>query len=283
MSRIFLLMLLSAALLTAEFSQAQVNVDGKPRVLVLIDEKVSGVLGTTGWEVPRQSEISLLAQLRSDEFMILDPETTRRNIDRNRGLRLLEGDERSATAAGLALGAELSIIGTAISKPAGAKLLGTQLQSIQATVTARVVKNDTGEVIGSASATASKAHIDEVQGGSLALAEASAALAKKLLPQLAKATGQIEQGTRGIEVTIAGLKSYRQLDYLLYYFETDLPGMTQVFLRDFTNTVATVRLEYDRTAQVLARKVARESFNGFRLEPTEVTGNQLQLSVIGNR
>ncbi|MEM6302291.1 MAG: hypothetical protein AAF749_11170, partial [Pseudomonadota bacterium] len=156
MSRIFLLiMLLSAALVTAEISQAQVNVDGKPRVLVLIDEKVSGVLGTTGWEVPRQSEISLLAQLRSDEFMILDPETTRRNIDRNRGLRLLEGDERSATAAGLAMGAELSIIGTAISKPAGAKLLGTQLQSIQATVTARVVKNDTGEVIGSASATAS--------------------------------------------------------------------------------------------------------------------------------
>ena len=101
--------------------------------------------------------------------------------------------------------------------------------------------------------------------------------------QVLAATDRVDGAARGIEVTIAGLKSYRQLDYLLYYFETDVEGMTQVYLRDFTNTVATVRLEYDGTTQALARKVARESFKGFRLEPTEVTGNQLQFSVIGSR
>lgn len=263
-------------------AHAEVRVDGRPRVLVLIDEKVTGILGTTGWEVPNQTELSLIEHMRSDEFVLLDPKTLRHNIDRNRGLRLLEGDERSAAAAGLSVGAEISVLGTAISKPAGAKLFGSQLQSIQATVTARVVVNDTGEVVGSASATASQAHIDELQGGVIALAKATEKLAASLLPQILAAANPTSEVTRGIDVTIAGLKSYRQLDYLLYFLETDVPGMTQVFLRDFTNTVATVRLEYDGTAQLLARKVARESFKGFRLEPTEVTANQLQFAVIGN-
>ncbi|NND68435.1 MAG: hypothetical protein HKN19_12680 [Halioglobus sp.] len=268
--------------LLASLAHAQVSVDGRPRVLVLFDEKVMGILGTTGWEVPNQTELTLIELLRSDGFVLLDPQTLRRNIDRNRGLRLLEGDQRAATATGLAVGAELSILGTAISKPAGAKLFGTQMQSIQATVTARVVLNDTGEVVGTATATAAKASLDEVQGGVIALEEATKKLAADLLPQLLAATDRVEEGARGIEVTIAGLKSYRQLDYLLYFFETEVDGMTQVYLRDFTNTVATVRLEYDGTSQVLARKVARESFKGFRLEPTEVTSNQLQFSVIGS-
>ncbi len=266
----------------AALAQAQVSIDGRPRVLVLFDEKVLGVLGTTGWEVPNQTELTLIEHLRADGFVLLDPKTLRRNIDRDRGMRLLEGDERSAAAAGLAVGAEISILGTAISKPAGAKLLGTQMQSIQATVTARVVLNDTGEVVGTASARASKASLDEVQGGVLALEEATEKLAAQLLPQILAATDRVDGAARGIEVTIAGLKSYRQLDYLLYFFETEVPGMTQVYLRDFTNTVATVRLEYDGTTQVLARKVARESFKGFRLEPTEVTGSKLQFSVIGS-
>lgn len=268
--------------LLASFAQAQVSVDGRPRVLVLIDEKVMGILGTTGWEVPNQTELTLIEHLRSDGFVLLDPETLRRNIDRNSGLRLLEGDGRSATATGLSVGAEISILGTAISKPAGAKLFGTQMQSIQATVTARVVLNDTGEIVGTATASASKASIDEVQGGVIALDEATKKLAKSLLPQLLAATDRVGEGASGIEVTIAGLKSYRQLDYLLYFLETEVDGMTRVYLRDFTNTVATVQLEYAGTTQVLARKVARESFKGFRLEPVEVTGNQLQFSVIGS-
>lgn len=285
MNRIARWPLCGALALLACLAQAQVIVDGRPRVLVLFDEKVMGVLGTTGWEVPNQTELTLIEHLRSDGFVLLDPQALRRNIDRNRGLRLLEGDERSASATGLAVGADISILGTAISKPAGAKLLGTQLQSIQATVTARVVLNDTGEVVGTATATATKASLDEVQGGVQALEEASRKLAAKLLPQVLAATDRVAagHGGAGVEVTIAGLKSYRQLDYLLYYFETEVDGMTQVYLRDFTNTVATIRLEYDGTTQVLARKVARKSFKGFRLEPTEVTGNQLQFSVIGSR
>ncbi len=283
MSNVVRWVLCAAIALAAPVVQAEVSVDGRPRVLVLFDEKVMGVLGTTGWEVPNQTELTLIKQLRSDGFVILDPDTLRRNIDRAMGLRMLEGDQRSATATGLALGADISVLGTAISKPAGAKLLGTQMQSLQATVTARVVLNDTGEVVGTATATASRAALDEVQGGVQALDEATQKVAADLIPQILAATDRVAKNGLGIEVTIAGLKSYRQLDYLLYYFETDVEGMTQVYLRDFTNTVATVRLEYDDTPQVLARKVARESFKGFRLEPTEVTSNQLQFSVIGSR
>ena len=104
-----------------------ISTQGKPTVMVVLQEKVSGVFGTTGWEVPTQAELTLMAALDKAGFTVVDAATVRSNLDQARGLRLLEADNRSAAALGLQHGAQISIVGTAISKPAGAKLLDTQI------------------------------------------------------------------------------------------------------------------------------------------------------------
>lgn len=273
----------AAMLLINQPSHAQpVSTQGKPTVLVVLQEKVGGVFGTTGWEVPTQAEITLMAALRDAGFPVVDSATVRANIDQAKGLRLLEADPRSAAALGLQHGAQVSIIGTAISKPAGAKLLETQMQSIQATVTARAIANDTGEILASGSANAAVAHIDEVAGGTQALAEATTTLAATLVPRLSAATDRPGGVIRSVRINISGLKSYRHLDYLLYFFEKKVNGVTAVYLRQFTNTVANINIEYDDQSAVLARKVTKEKFKGFRLEPTEVTDNRIDFSVVGD-
>jgi hypothetical protein len=283
--RVWSLVLASMALLlniAAPVQAGAVSTQGKPTVMVILQEKVAGVFGTTGWEVPTQAELTLIAALTEAGFPVVDAETARSNLDQAKGLRLLEADNRSAAALGLQHGAQISIIGTAISKPAGAKLLETQMQSLQATVTARAIANDTARVLASGSANAAVAHIDEVAGGVQALDQATQKLAASLVPQLVLATEMSDDAPRAIRVNISGLKSYRHLDYLLYFFETKVAGISEVYLREFTNTVANVSMQYNDQSAVLARKVAKQKFKGFRLEPTQVTDNRIDFSVVGD-
>ena len=71
MSNVVRWVLCAAIALAAPVVQAEVSVDGRPRVLVLFDEKVMGVLGTTGWEVPNQTELTLIKHL-GDELALGD-------------------------------------------------------------------------------------------------------------------------------------------------------------------------------------------------------------------
>jgi hypothetical protein len=144
-----------------------------PKVMVVIEEKVAGIFGTTGWETVGQAESTLAETLLAAGFPVVDPQTVHRNVPRDKALRLLEGDQQAAAVAGLQFGAQVVISGQAISKNAGGKLLGTNMQSLQATVQVRAVRSDDGQVIATGSAQAVQAHIDELRGGALAIQEAS--------------------------------------------------------------------------------------------------------------
>jgi len=251
-----------------------------PTVMILMQEKVMGLFGTSGWEVPTQAELTLMEQFSQRGYTVIDPQTLRRNLVQSKGLRMLEGDNKGAAAVGLQHGATLSILGTAISKPAGAKLYGTQMQSIQATLTARVIQNDVARVIATGTATAAKPHIDEVQGGTLAIQEAAMDLAGQLLGQLASVRTPSGAGGGSVVVNISGLKSYRHLDFVMYFFETEAKGVNKVDLRSFTSGVADIALGYQGKIDALARFIATKKFRGFRLEPTYVTANRIDLAVV---
>jgi len=249
-----------------------------------MQEKVMGVFGTTGFEQPNQSEITLMRHLEGQGYRVIDPDTSKRNVIQAKGLRMLEGDDRAAAAAGLQYGADYTVVGTAISKQAGAKLYGTQMQSIHATVTARVVRNADARVIASGSANAVKVHLDEVVGGAMAIEEAIVELVDKLsvgMPvqvQAGNATAEDEK-----TLNFSGLVSYRHLDYVMRYLEKKVPNMKAADLVSFTSGSAKVMIEYDDPMGVLAKHLSREKFKGFRLEPTQVTANSMDVRAVVNK
>lgn len=260
---------------------AQVSTLGKPKIMIIMQEKVMGVFGTTGWESPGQVEITLAEKFRSLGFPVVDPNTVRRNVKQAMALRMLEGDNVSAAAEANKVGAQIAIIGTAISKPAGAKLYGSQMQSIQATITARAVQNDDARIIASGTATASKVHIDEVQGGVLALEEAAAELAEKLAPAIVATVDRTQSGEGHLlTVNISNLQHYPHLDSILFFFESSVAGVSQVYMRDYKNSVADISLTYSGQSTQLARKISEQAFPGFSLQATNVTENRLDLVVI---
>jgi hypothetical protein len=257
--------------------------EGKPKVMVVIEEKVAGIFGTTGWEVVGQAESTLAEKFLAAGFPVVDPQTVRRNIPREKALRLLEGDQKAAAVAGIQFGAQVVITGTAISKNAGGKLLGTNMQSLQATVQARAVASDDGRILTTRSAQSSKAHIDELQGGVLAIQEASREVADGLIADLREVWKGGTSGTQQLTLIISGLVSYRHLAFVQSFLEREVQGVKAVQLRQFTQGTAEIALEYAGQSSLIAGQLANQKFTGFRLEPTDVTPNRLEVRAVLDR
>src|SRR4030043_686709 len=217
----------------------------KPKVMVIIDEKVGGLYGTTGWEEAGQAESTIMEKLLNAGFNVVDSQTVRANITRDKALRLLEGDPEAAAAAGLQHGAQVVITGKSFSKNAGGKLYGTQMQSIQATVQARVIRTDDAKVIASRNETGRKAHIDELQGGALAIKEASEKLSDVLIADILSQWGKEGYGrSQEIQIHITGLVSYRHLSAIKNFLEKEMQGVKAVHQRSFTGGVAELMVDY---------------------------------------
>lgn len=257
----------------------------KPKVMVVMEEKVAGVFGTTGWETVGQAESTLMSKLMAAGFQVVDAQTVRRNVPRDKAMRLLEGDERAAALAGLQFGAQVVILGTAISKNVGGKLYGTNMQSLHATVQARAIWSDDGRVIATRVTESQKAHLDEVQGGVLAIREATSELADALTSALLVTSVNRQPGgaPQQITLSISGLVSYRHLAFIQQFLEKGVQGVTGVQMRQFAQGSAELGVDYAGRSDWIAAQLAQQKFTGFRLEPTSVTPNRLDIRAVLER
>jgi hypothetical protein len=256
----------------------------KPKVMVVIVEKVTGLYGTTGWETIGEAENTLVQKLLAAGFTVVDQQQVRNNVPIDKALRMLEGDLKAASVAGIQHNAQVVIAGQANSKFAGPKLLGTNMQSIQATVVAKAVRTDDARLIGTRSAQAAKAHIDEMQGGVLAIQEASREVGDALIGDIVNTWKREVYGrSQQLTLVISGLSSYRHLTAIKKFLETDLQGVKAVHQRSFTQNLAELALDYAGKSSVLADELVNKRFEKFRLEPTNVTPNRLDIQVVIER
>lgn len=264
--------------ITAGFLGGPAHGWANKRVWVLMEERIVWILDTSDIaESPGQAEITLIAELSRMGFDVVDSATVRQGITQSQGLRVLEGDEQAAAAIGLQYGAEYSVVGKAFAKLGTAGIYNTQLKTVHATANARLIRNSDARIIASASANANVAHLDEVQGGAMAIEEASKEIAKQLEAQL----NNLAAGP-GAEVllNISGLKSFRQLDTILQALENSTPGVEKVSIGNFTSGTAQLTTLFRGEIRDLATFLVRERFPGFRLEPTHVTPNRIDLNSV---
>jgi hypothetical protein len=158
------------------------------------------------------------------------------------------------------------------------------MQSIQATLQARAIRADDGRVISSRSEQGTKAHIDEMQGGALAIKEASEKLSDVMVNDILNSWKREVYG-RSQEVTliISGLVSYRHLSAVKSFLENDLQGVKAVHQRSFTQGTAELMLDFAGKTSLIADELAHKQFTGFRLEPTNVTPNRLDVRAVLDR
>jgi hypothetical protein len=96
---------------------------------------------------------------------------------------IVDLNDTSVRKVGLAFGADIVIIGKALTRQTG-PLSGSSMRNAHANLSARAVQVSTGKVVASGTASAPGLHVDETTAGTLALQAAAEQLAARLIGQL---------------------------------------------------------------------------------------------------
>ena len=83
-----------------------------------------------------------------------------------------------------------------------------------------------------------------------------------------------------IQLSITGLVSYSHLSAIKNFLEKVMQGIKAVHQRSFTGGVAELMVDYGGKSSNIADELANRKFSGFRLEPTNVTPNRIDIKAI---
>lgn len=278
--------LIFAAALCAMSFPAQLFAASKTKVAVVFEEKVQGVFGLSGsWVTPGRGEEVIVSALKDAGYEIVDSQTVRANLLREQAVDVLAGDQKAAVAAGTRLQAPFVVVGKGYAKTAG-NIAGSSMKSMQASVQMKVVNAASGEEIASTTANAAKPNIDEVTGGGEALAAASTEAVKKLLDAWSKkgtegAAAGSSSGGR-LKVNITGLKSYRHFAFVQEWIEKNAAGFKSTENAKYTTGSADMEIVCKATGHELAKAIAKEKFQGFTINPIDVSDDSVSLKAIVN-
>lgn len=256
----------------------------KARIAVVFEEQVRGVFGMSGaWTDPGRAEETLVAELRNAGYEVVDPQTVRANVLREQAIQVLSGDQKAAVAAGSRLQAPYVVVGKGYAKSAG-QVVGSSMKSLQAQVQLTLVDTGSGEVLASATGSAARPHIDEVVGGGEALAEATAQASRKLVDEIQKdrlsATGEGRFGEGSLKVSISGLRSYRHFLHIKEWIQKNAPGFRELANENYTAGNAELDVRCVARGHDFAAKIATAEFEGFTVNPIDVSDRSVVLKVI---
>ncbi len=246
-----------------------------PRFMVMIEEKNLGTYTVD------EAEKVITEYLMANGMEVVDAELIKTNVDRDKALQVMNASPRSAAAMGLQFGADVVLIGKAISKGSADQIKDTSFRSYQASVSLKAIRTDTAEILAMENREAAKIHVDDMVGGSLAIREAASPLVRDLLPRMMAKLGRSGVGeARKIQLVIGDVTQIWQLAALKQLLRERIPGTKDVIQRGFISGVATFDVHCQGDSQRLAEELTLANPGPFRLKVLGVTPNKLDMKLV---
>jgi hypothetical protein len=251
-----------------------------PRVMLLIGEQNLGSIPTS--DVESIGTARLLAR----KIRVIDSELSRAAAGRTKELLRTAGDERGAAALGQQFGAEVVIVGEAVSKPSAQRIAESNLRSYQAVVTLKAVRTDNAAAIATASESAGVVALDDVSGGSKALKAAAAASFDALLPAMIEAwardpasgaVGAAGSPVARLSLTVGGVDQLWKLKAVREQLRGLEPSVTGVTQRSYTSGVAEFEADSNLPAEELAEILVQKPPEGLRFQVLEIGAGRISL------
>jgi len=255
-----------------------VNQENNPRVVIAILENVSDEGDTT--EV---DEAGAVQGIIEDYFLergitLMDRQTAANVTKRDVLLAALSNDEDAVASLGARFDADVVVTGRASAK-FGKELnvAGVEMFQFTATMNIRVIQTDSGVVLVSKTLGPTTTNTLQRGGGAdealTALAEESA---PEILTAVVDAWRERAHVSRTVALTISGM------DYAAWkVFKTEMDGLRgvqAVRLREITQSVAHIDVEYDYDNEILADNLLE--LTDTSLEVSEITANRIKLAVV---
>lgn len=258
---------------------------GKPRIVMLLSEQSVTQEKPSYWWGGNAidmgvAENTMVTKLLRKDFNFVDRDSILANL-KQEGLegKLYANISDDAAMRVLASGeAEVAIIGQAYAKAGTNGVGGTNFKPCQATVSARAINTDNGEVLASFTATAMVPHVNAAAGGAQALEKAAGECADKLQKQI------LEKWKRrviksGIVKLVASGLSYEELQEFTAFLKDRLDEVEDIYERGFSGDTAKMDLEIIGSAKDLAAGISNMEFRGGVVKVTSLSANALELQI----
>ena len=182
----------------------------KPRTMMMVAEQNVGQeinawwMGTHG----TPSDLSVVENtfintFTGKGFEFIDHQVAARELKVTAAERVQDLTVEQVKTLGAQADAEVVIIGKAVARPYGD--IGGGMMSVQADLSVRAVRIDTGQVIATAMTHAAAVHISELTAGTEALKKAANQASEELLGKILTVYARETGSTRSINITITGL------------------------------------------------------------------------------
>lgn len=249
-----------------------------PRMMVMIDERNIG-------EAPglfhyfdvdmNTAETAIIETFMEKGFRFVDQATVKRNLEKAQATAILEGDAAQAAALGRKVGAEVVLTGKALAKATVVEVYGTKQRSQQATVTARAIRTDTGDIIATGSAQGAFPHIDDAVGSAKAIQKACAQISEDMMNKiLDRWQADVSSGTT-ITLNVRGVKSYSQLNKFKSALKYYVRNLISVEQRDWYEGFATLEVVMPGNSDDLAQRLEGKDIEGIDVKVIGVSQNSV--------
>ena len=243
--------------------------------MILVEERNLGTYPIA------EAERVLTEHLLSRGIEVVDAELVKANLDRDKAVQAMGGSARAAAALGLQFGADLVIVGKALAKSSADTIRDTAFRSYHGSVSVRVVRTDTAEVLATDHHELAKIHVDDVAGGTLVIREATTPVAVRLVAGLLGRWGaRADGGQQKIQLVIGNVQQVWQIAALRQLFEAGVRGLRDVVQRSFVTGVAIFDAQYTGDTQRLAEDLTMAEPGHFRLKVLGITPGKLDVRLV---
>lgn len=245
----------------------------KPRFMMLLNEDNLSERSTA-------CETELGRKLIEKHFDLVSRLQVDAVRERQTAKAALDGDLRAAAKIASDFGAEILVIGNAVTSiaPGVDVLEEAGMKSVQANFSAQIISAGDARILASYTAQHSAVHVNPASAGVQALTCAAASMADSLVGYLLKVGSEAQLAVRSISLTIQGVgfSEFRELKEVLRSIE----GVSAVYQRSFSAPVAEIAVEYSGRAMDLAVEIDGFKIGESELQVNEVTGNTISLKLI---
>jgi hypothetical protein len=183
-----------------------------------------------------------------------------------------------ATEIGTSLKADVVVVGTSDASESP-NIMGYEMKSFKASVTARVLQTETGEKLFAISREAVATNVNEYEGGMQALSSVGNVAGEALAEQLAVEWRKILEKPSKVEIVIEGTN---QLANFVKFRKalSSISGVEGIQVKEIKPNMATLIVDFHGKADDLAAALMLKTFETFGIDIYEVTENILKIALI---
>ena len=255
----------------------------KPRTMIMIAEQNVGHEWHAWWwgYQGEQTDIGVVENTFMDVFTqkgfeFIDHAAAAKEIKVTAAYKIQNLTAEQARTLGNQADAEVVIVGNAVAKLYGD--VGGGMKSVQADLSAKAIRTDTGQVIATATTHAAAVHITDTTAGIDALKKASNQAAEQMMEKILAVYSREAGGTRSVDITITGLNKTQFVKFK-DVLRNQVRGIKDLHERSFNGTTARISVDSKVSAQTLSDDLLLRDFGAFTVDVVSSTANSLELKV----